>query len=215
MPTASRDPASEIPPEDALTHLAARLRDDETVASAEVIDPATKPHLGMLVAAGPRAAKAPGDYSFVIESVREGYLLHYGTSRLLSGVDPDLALLAGDYLYALGIEHLSRLGDEAAVVELSDLISLCAHVHANASNADAEPWSTTAALWSLAALAIADGGWPEQSEAKRRARELYADVATRASTVAAERAQSLGVTRLLERALIAFEVAVSRTSATT
>jgi len=170
---------------------------------------------GPLAAAGSRTSAAPAEYALLVESIFEGYLLHYARGRTVVAADDDLRLLAGDYLYAFGLERVAKLGDLDAVEELADLISLCAHVHANASNADAEPWSTTAALWSLAALAIADGGWPEQSEAKRRARELYADVATRASTVAAERAQSLGVTRLLERALIAFEVAVSRTSATT
>jgi len=185
MPTASRDPASEIPPEDALTHLAARLRDDETVASAEVIDPATKPHLGMLVAAGPRAAEAPGDYSFVVESVREGYLLHYGTSRLLSGVDPDLALLAGDYLYALGIEHLSRLGDEAAVVELSDLISLCAQVHTESMPEVAGP------LWLTTTCAVGSGAFEPHAAAKAAVRQgdsESVDLCLRAARDAAEAA---------------------------
>ena len=43
----------------------------------------------------------------MVEAVREGYLLHYGEPRLLAGHDADLALLAGDYLYALGIERLA------------------------------------------------------------------------------------------------------------
>ncbi len=47
----------------------------------------------------------------MVEAVREGYLLHYGEPRLLAGHDADLALLAGDYLYALGIERLAALGD--------------------------------------------------------------------------------------------------------
>ena len=45
----------------------------------------------------------------VLDAVREGYLLHYGEPRVLAGHDDDLAVLAGDYLYALGIE---RLGGE-------------------------------------------------------------------------------------------------------
>ena len=51
----------------------------------------------------------------MVEAVREGYLLHYGEPRLLAGHDDDLALLAGDYLYALGIERLAALGDADAV----------------------------------------------------------------------------------------------------
>ena len=33
------------------------------------------------------------------------------------GADPDLRLLAGDYLYALGLERLAGLGDLPAVRE--------------------------------------------------------------------------------------------------
>ena len=60
-----------------------------------------------------RAAAAPGEYALVVEAVREGYLLHYGEPRLLAGHDADLALLAGDYLYALGLDRLAALGDAA------------------------------------------------------------------------------------------------------
>lgn len=102
----------------ALPTLAAQLRDEGTPISPHVIDPA------------PAAAFAPaGEHAFVVEAVREGYLLHYGTSRLLAGHDPDLALLAGDYLYALGIERLAAMGDAPAVRVLADLISTCAQLH--------------------------------------------------------------------------------------
>jgi len=66
----------------------------------------------------------------VVEAVREGYLLHYEESRLLAGHDPDLALLAGDYLYALGLDRLAALEDTRAVAILSDLISDCARLQA-------------------------------------------------------------------------------------
>ncbi|HEY1597157.1 MAG TPA: hypothetical protein VGF74_17295 [Thermoleophilaceae bacterium] len=68
--------------------------------------------------------------AFVLEAVYEGYLLHYETPRAFRGMDPDLRLLAGDSLYALGLERLSAGGDIDAVRELSDLISLCAFVQA-------------------------------------------------------------------------------------
>lgn len=123
-PTVEGDPAS------VLRHLAAMLREEDTPISPHVIEPAEEPVLGPLVAEGPRTAAAPAEYSLVIESVREGYLLHYGEPRLLAGQDADLALLAGDYLYALGIERLAMLGDATAVHELADLISSCARLHA-------------------------------------------------------------------------------------
>ena len=115
---------------DSLRVLAAQLREEETPISPHVVDPAEEPVLGRLAANGPRAARAPGEYALVVEAVREGYLLHYGTPRLLAGQDADLALLAGDYLYALGMERLARLGDVDAVGWLADLISDCARLHA-------------------------------------------------------------------------------------
>jgi hypothetical protein len=64
-------------PEAALTALAAQLRADESVISPRVSDPGeAEPALGLLAAAGPRAADARGEYSLLLESVREGYLLH-------------------------------------------------------------------------------------------------------------------------------------------
>ena len=66
------------------------------------------------------------DRAFVLEAVREGYLLHYDQPRVFGDMDPDLRLLAGDALYALGLARLAATGDLAAVAELGDLISLCA-----------------------------------------------------------------------------------------
>jgi len=113
-----------------LRGLATRLRAEDTPISPHVADPAEEPAFGLLVASGPRAAAAPVEYAMVVEAVREGYLLHYGKPRLLAGHDADLALLAGDYLYALGIERLAALGDTEAVHRLADLISTCAQLHA-------------------------------------------------------------------------------------
>ncbi|HEX7245479.1 MAG TPA: hypothetical protein VF245_07945 [Solirubrobacterales bacterium] len=137
-----------VEPGDALRALAERLRAEETPVSAHVVEPTAGPDFGLLAAAGPRAASAPGEYALVVESVREGYLLHYGESRLLRGHDADLALLAGDYLYALGIEGLATLGDAQAVAVLAELIARCAQLHAE------EREDEVAALWGSAALAI-------------------------------------------------------------
>jgi hypothetical protein len=133
----------------ALRQLAARLREEDTPISPHVIDPAAPPTLGRLVAAGPRATADPDEYALVIEAVHEGYLLHYGEPRLLAGHDPDLALLAGDYLYALGLDRLASLGDDYAISTLSDLISRCAELQTE-GDAGAIP-----ALWEAAAREIA------------------------------------------------------------
>jgi hypothetical protein len=114
----------------ALQALAEQLREEETPISPHVVDPTEAPELGQLAASGPRTAAAPAEYALVVEAVREGYLLHYGQPRLLAGHDPDLALLAGDYLYALGLDRLAALGDTRAVAALANLISECARRHA-------------------------------------------------------------------------------------
>jgi hypothetical protein len=139
-------------PGGALEALAEQLRADESPISPHVIDPAEAPELGELAAAGPGAAAAPAEYALVVEAVREGYLLHYEEPRLLAGHDPDLALLAGDYLYALGLDRLATLGDTRAVAILSDLISDCARLHAEGSPAPIP------GLWRSAAEAIATNG---------------------------------------------------------
>ncbi len=124
---------------DALQQLAQQLREEDTPISPHVIDPDE----GAVFA-------PPGEHAFVIEAVREGYLLHYGEPRLLAGHDPDLALLAGDYLYALGIERLAAMGDTKAVHQLADLISACAQLHTE-SREDEVP-----AAWTKCVQAIGD-----------------------------------------------------------
>jgi hypothetical protein len=140
------------------------LRREDTPIAPHVIEPTEEPVFGPLAAAGPRAAADPEEYALVVEAVREGYLLHYGEPRLLAGHDANLALLAGDYLYALGIERLAALGDTAAVRELADLISLAAQLHAE-GRSDAAP-----ELWRAAATAVGDGGSEAHEAAKRALR---------------------------------------------
>jgi hypothetical protein len=138
-------------PRDALQLLAARLREEETPISPHVVEPAEQPVFGLLAALGERAAALPGEYALVVEAVREGYLLHYGKPRLLRGLDADLALLAGDYLYAIGIERLAALGDAEAVAVLSELIGRCAQLHAEGRENEAP------GLWRASALAVGGG----------------------------------------------------------
>ena len=78
---------------------------------------------------------------FVLDAIREGYELHYGTPRVFAGMDDDLRLLAGDALYAVGLSRLAETGDLAAVAELADLISDCARAQAeNRPEAAEERW---------------------------------------------------------------------------
>jgi hypothetical protein len=111
----------------ALQALADQLRGEDTPIAPHVVDPAEPSQLGELAGGG--------EYALVIEAVREGYLLHYEQPRLLAGHDSDLALLAGDYLYAVGLDRLAALGDTRAVAILSDLISTCARLQAEGETA--------------------------------------------------------------------------------
>jgi hypothetical protein len=124
----------------ALQALADQLRAEDTPISPHVVDPAEPPALGELAGGG--------EHALVVEAVREGYLLHYEQPRLLAGHDPDLALLAGDYLYALGLDRLAALGDTRAVALLADLISECARRQAEGDV------NSIPALWREAAESI-------------------------------------------------------------
>jgi len=185
-------------PSATLSTLAAQLRDEDSIVSPYASDSDAPAALGELVASGPAAAADRAAYALVIESVREGYLLHYGEPRVVVGADPDLRLLAGDYLYALGLERLAGLGDLEAVRELGDLISLCAQVHAEGP-AEA---ATAGALWLAAVAAVTAGGSPALEAAKAKLREAGpGDVAARALRDAAlEAASGAGLGTALAKA---------------
>ena len=143
----------------ALDDLAARLRADGGLLAETVADPGDAPAtFGDLAAAGPRAAGSEADYALLVEAIYEGYLQHYGEGRVLRPADPDLALLAGDRLYALGLARLAQLGDLEAVTALADVISLTAQAHAEGRGGDAQ------AVWDAGAAAVGHGrSMPRQS----------------------------------------------------
>jgi hypothetical protein len=103
------------------------------------------------------------DRAFVLEAVYEGYLLHYEEPRAFEGMDQDLKLLAGDSLYALGLERLAATGDIDAVRELSDLISLCAFVQAEGRPELADE------LWRATTSVLSGAGGDGAREALSRA----------------------------------------------
>ncbi|HEU4978865.1 MAG TPA: hypothetical protein VFT42_08230 [Solirubrobacteraceae bacterium] len=135
------------------------------LAQAVLDAPASEERFGRIAAAGPRSRGREEDVAFVVEAIREGYLLHYGRGRLLTAEDDDLALLAGDRLYALGLARLARLGDVEAVGELADVISLCAQAHA------AGDGELAAAAWEAGVAAVGWGGDEGLREAKAAARD--------------------------------------------
>ena len=83
-------------------------------------------------------------YALGLETIYEGYLVHYGTSRLFDPEDPNVALLLGDYLYAHGLVRIAELGDVEAIRELAELIARCAHLRAEGAPGDGEVWAETA-----------------------------------------------------------------------
>jgi hypothetical protein len=91
-------------------------------------------------------------YALGLETIYEGYLVHYGRPRLFAPPDDDTALLLGDYLYAHGVARISALHDVAAVADLAELISLCSQVRAEKSDGDGPLWAATAALLGRGAL---------------------------------------------------------------
>lgn len=147
--------AGSHPDTDPLAALGETVRHLGGLLAAAVADPdqrsAEPAEHGALAAAGPHAARAPAEYALLVEAIREGYLQHYGRGRVLRPADPDLALLAGDRLYALGLARLADLGDLAAVSQLADVISLSAQAHAEARPLVADD------AWRLGALAVGAG----------------------------------------------------------
>jgi hypothetical protein len=73
-----------------------------------------------------------------LAAVREGYELHYGTPEVVRTDEPDLALLAGDRLFALGLEKLAAAGDLEAIGILCETIAACARAHAEGAPEQAE-----------------------------------------------------------------------------
>ena len=82
-------------------------------------------------------------FALGVETVYEGYLLHYGQPRLFAPADEDTALLLGDYLYAHGLVRIAATGSTAAVLDLAELISLCSQARANGSDGDWAVWAAT------------------------------------------------------------------------
>jgi hypothetical protein len=127
----------------ALEALAATLRSDGGLLADTVSDLTPAPGPGALAGRG---------YEQLVEAIYEGYLQHYGDGRVLRPDDPDLALLAGDRLYALGMAQLAALGDLDAVEVLAGVISRSAQAHA-----EGDPEAAQAA-WEAGARAVGHGG---------------------------------------------------------
>ena len=81
---------------------------------------------------------APPELGLGLETIYEGYLVHYGRSRLFRSARADTALLLGDYLYAHGLVRVAATGNVAAVLDLSELIAMCSQVRAEGRSGDGD-----------------------------------------------------------------------------
>jgi hypothetical protein len=125
------------------------------------------------------SALAPDRFALGLETIYEGYLVHYGRPRLFDSPDSDTALLLGDYLYAHGLVRIADLGDVEAVRDLAELISLCAHLRAEDLPGDGEAWAETSQRLGRASgsepLTRSDGGGDGGAAARRRALVAHAE----------------------------------------
>ena len=140
---------------------------------------------------------APAALAAGLETIYEGYLMHYGRPRLFAAGDRDTQILLGDYLYAHGLVRVAEHGDTALVADLAELLSLCAQLRAEARAgepiADGVLWAATHAL-----IGSGNGELSEAREALRDrgdARPLAALAARVAGEKAVERAGALHAER--------------------
>jgi hypothetical protein len=113
-------------------------------------------------------------YALGLETIYEGYLLHYGRPRLFAPADAETALLLGDYLYAHGLVRVAEVGTVEAVADLAALISLCAQLRAEDLDGDGAAWAATAAVLGDGELeqarsALREGGDPTALDELARA----------------------------------------------
>ena len=122
-----------------------------------------------------------------LETIYEGYLLHYGRSRLFEPPDEDVALLLGDALLAQGLVLVAATGSVEAVADLAELLALCTQARADGIDGDGAAWAATAALLGAGGLddaraELRDARDPEPLE--RLARETAGSEAVDAALAA-------------------------------
>lgn len=170
--------------------LAAALREEGGLPPEVVLDPlrGADDRVGRAVAAGPRATEVGPALALAAEATREAELLHHAPerARVVRTDDRDLALLAGDRLYALGLERLAVGGWTDEVAILADVVALVARLHgppaiaigpasdgvvAGGTGAPDEAAARTAELWTAAAAALGGGAASPAAVLLREVRE--------------------------------------------
>jgi hypothetical protein len=109
-------------------------------------------------------------FALGLETIYEGYLVHYGRPRLFAPRDADTGLLLGDYLYAHGLVRVAEENDVEAVAELAELISVVSHMRAESRCEDGPAWAAAAGRLGRAAGARAAAEVVEEALAAHRLR---------------------------------------------
>jgi len=125
---------------------------------------------------------APARLALGLETIYEGYLMHYGRPRLFAADDRDTQILLGDYLYAHGLVRIADTGDVQAVAALAALLSVCAQLRADVAPGRPVP---DGVVWA-ATLACLESPQPELAVARAELRDrgepgALADLAVRAA----------------------------------
>jgi len=131
-------PASSLELWDVIAHEAVA---ESPLWAESLLPPAEREAVAVFSPLLPEARFAVG-----LETIYEGYLLHYGRPRLFAAGDGRNALLLGDYLYAHGLVRVAEHQDVEPVADLAALISLCAQLRADGGVGDGEAWAAAAAL---------------------------------------------------------------------
>ena len=132
-------------------------------------------------------------FALALETIYEGYLVHYGNPRLFASSDANTRLLLGDYLYAQGIVHLAATGSVEAVSDMAELISVSAQLQAGGrGRLDGPAWAATAALLGQGELDSARAALRERGDAA----ELRALAEMTAGANAVTRALQLHTSRV-------------------
>jgi hypothetical protein len=113
-------------------------RESELWASA-LRSPAEREHLAVF------SRLCEPRFALGLETIYEGYLVHYGRPRLFARREPETMLLLGDYLYAHGLVRVAAEDDVSAVADLAELISLASRLRAQGGGDDGPAWAETAA----------------------------------------------------------------------
>ena len=84
-------------------------------------------------------------YQLGLEYIFEGYLLHYGRSRLLAEDGGEFPVLAGDHMYARGLAAIASLGDLHCIMALAELIRVCSLIECEglAMELAVDAWAVT------------------------------------------------------------------------